>query len=806
MKRSKEKAAGKPGRSPANPALEHVFALALQHHRAGRLQQAQNLYRQTLAIEPQHAQSLHYLGVLALQAGRPDTAVDLIGQAIALENRNPESHYNIGLAFRALGRMDEVIAHCRRAVALKPDYADAHLNLGNALKQQGKLDDASASYRRVAHLRPDSADAHFNLANVFAEQGKAKEALAAYERTLALKPDHAQALNNLGTLLVSLERGEEAVSCFQRAVLHDPDLPESYINLGRALLSQGQVYESCGVINRAFATGAAQNRIEPSLDLVRRILETEESQDTKTLFVQCVRTLSSVPDLAYLRDLLIRALNEPWGRPAELARAVVSLLRHNAIIGTAVERSTTAWPRRLSLQELFGNAGLPAVADDTLLHTLLQSTFVRDVAFERFLTNVRAALLQTALHTSEPLDAHALPLSCALARHCFINEYVFDVSDDESRLAGALRDEVAAALQSGGSVSPLKLAAVAAYFPLHSLPGAETLLGHAWPQPVQTALTQQVAESLQERQIAESIPALTAIDDDVSRAVQQQYEQNPYPRWAKAAPIGSATALDEYLGSNFQAAGFRPLGRENVDFLIAGCGTGQHSTMLAQQFPSAQILAIDLSRSSLGYAARMTQALGLSNVEYAQADILQLASLGRMFDAIDSTGVLHHLADPFAGWRVLLSLLRPNGVMRLGFYSALGRGDIDAVRRFVSEQGYRPTPHDIRKARQQLSAFPDGTPQKTITAASDFFCMSECRDLLFHVQETGYTLPQLKDFLAAENLVFLGFETTAGVSQLYGQKFPDDTAMVDLDRWHAVETENPRIFFNMYQFWVQKPA
>jgi hypothetical protein len=159
-----------------------------------------------------------------------------------------------------------------------------------------------------------------------------------------------------------------------------------------------------------------------------------------------------------------------------------------------------------------------------------------------------------------------------------------------------------------------------------------------------------------------------------------------------------------------------------------------------------------------------------------------------------------------AGWRVLLSLLRPGGVMRLGLYSVLGRGDIEAVRRFVSQQGYRPVANDIRKARQHLATFADGTPQQTITAASDFFSMSECRDLLFHVQEKSFTLPEIQNILMAEDLVFLGFETTAGVSQLYARKFPDDSAMSDLDRWHAVETDNPRIFFNMYQFWVQKPG
>jgi tetratricopeptide (TPR) repeat protein/SAM-dependent methyltransferase len=804
MKRDKAKGAARGGGSPANPALDALFAAAVQHHQAGHLQEAQNLYGQALAVDPRHAQSLHYLGVLALQAGRADAAVDLIGQAIALEPRNPESHYNIALAFRALDRMDEVIAHCRRAVALKPDYADAHLNLGNALKQQGKRDEAITHYRRFAYLRPDSADAHFNLANVFAEEGKLKEASSSYERTLALKPEHAQALNNLGALLMTLRRAGDAAACFQRAVRHAPDLPESYVNLGGALLSRGQVYEACGVINQAFELGVAQQKLELSLDMLRRIVETEQSRDTKTLFVQCLRTLPAPPDIPYLRDLLIPALEEPWGRPSDLAPAATALIEQNPAVAAAIERSERAWPQGLLLHDLFGAVGVAPLACDNLLHALLQATFVRSGRFERFLTNVRYGLLQLALEGAENASPDTLQLACSLARQCFINEYIFDCADDELTKAGALRDRLQAAIQDGNDLPPLLFAIAAVYFPLHTLDGTDTLLDRDWPEPVQALLTQQVAEPQLEQQIRNSIPALTVIEDRVSRAVQEQYEQNPYPRWVKAAPIGPAMTVDEYLGSKFAPSGFRPLGKQETDVLIAGCGTGQHSTLLAQQFCDAQILAIDLSRASLAYAVRKTQALGLNNLTYAQADILKLGSLGRTFDVVDSSGVLHHLADPRAGWRVLLSLLRPNGVMRLGLYSALGRQDIDAVRQHLMQQGYTPSPTDIRRARRHLATFPEGTPQKTISEASDFFSLSECRDLVFHVQERSFTLPEIKEFLSSENLTFLGFETSGAVSRLYAQKFPADAAMADLDRWHAVETENPRIFFNMYQFWVQK--
>ena len=195
----------------------------------------------------------------------------------------------------------------------------------------------------------------------------------------------------------------------------------------------------------------------------------------------------------------------------------------------------------------------------------------------------------------------------------------------------------------------------------------------------------------------------------------------------------------------------------------------------------------------------------MTGIDYAQADIMALGTLGRSFDMIDSSGVLHHLADPFAGWRVLLSLLRPGGVMRLGLYSALGRQDVAAVRQFVAARGYTGEAASIRQCRQELMGFAPGTPQRVIAETSDFFSTSECRDLLFHVQEHNLSLPQIADFLAANALTFLGFEGCATGYQRYAQLFPDDPAMADLGRWDRIENENPRLFFNMYQFWIQKP-
>jgi SAM-dependent methyltransferase len=185
-------------------------------------------------------------------------------------------------------------------------------------------------------------------------------------------------------------------------------------------------------------------------------------------------------------------------------------------------------------------------------------------------------------------------------------------------------------------------------------------------------------------------------------------------------------------------------------------------------------------------------------LEYAQADIIELPSIGRTFDLIDASGVLHHLSDPFAGWRVLLSMLRPGGFMRVGLYSELARRHIVAVRAFIARQGFQPRAEDIRRCRQELLR----SPFKQVASADDFFSTSECRDLLFHVQESRTTIPQIKAFIAENGLQFIGFEFVPQIQQRYRSIF--DGFAGDLQQWHSFELQNPDIFRGMYQFVVQK--
>ena len=474
------------------------------------------------------------------------------------------------------------------------------------------------------------------------------------------------------------------------------------------------------------------------------------------------------------------------------------LVKQSAAVTAPLKRLADAWPRQLRLAELLGAQGASAMAREAMLVAMLRSKVVHDLELERLLTAIRRGLLQHAIEADRPrFDDDGLEFFCALAQQSFLNEYVFALGDIEQAELQRMHDRVVAALGTGAEIAVLDLIVTASYRPLHRLPGASSLLTHSWPDAIERLLTQQIREPFEEESDRNDIPALTPIEDVVSLQVQNQYEESPYPRWT-AVPQIEPTTVVNFLRDRLNIV---PISwpETTADILIAGCGTGSHSIDSALRFPQARILAIDISRASLAYARRKSRELGLTNIEYGQADILKLASLGRRFDVIETVGVLHHLADPAAGWRALLSLLRPHGLMLVGLYSATARQSLAAARTFIAERGYRATTDDIRVCRQELIRRFGMPPFR------DFSSTSGCRDLLFNVMEHQFTIPQIKAFLDENRLTFLGFEQLPpDVLRQFQQQFPDAGALRDLGSWHAFEQTHPLTFGNMYFLWMQK--
>jgi Flp pilus assembly protein TadD/SAM-dependent methyltransferase len=789
----RETSGATPGLSQGGPqgagragSVTQLFAAARAHHRAGQLPQAEGLYRRVLAIEPAHDDALHCLGMLAHQIGRSDAAAELMTRAISVNGRNPDYHYNLGLVLQALGRADDAAERFRQATLLKPGNADAFLSLGSVLIGQNRLDDAEAACRRAVELAPQSADAHFNLAIALGRQHRYDDAIVHLRDVLRLRPGFAPAHGSLGTALMAKGELEPAAEHCRKALELDPRHHQTAVNLAMVCYAQGD---------------AARG-----LQAAMPALAIEESAQAKHVFARCAGSAWAGEDPRFA-ELLRRALAEAWGRPSHLVSAALRIIKANARIAAAADRAAAQWPRLLDVDQLCGTNGLSHFAADALLHELLRAAPVSDRDLERMLTALRRALFDLAAQDppSAALTDDGLELLCALAQQCFVNEHVWVASDREEERVRGLAGRLAAALDAGDDLPAAWIPAVAAYLPLDSVGGAALLGGRSWPAPVAAVVERQVAERRAQRELAKALPQLTAVDDGVSLAVKRQYEENPYPRWIAAGIAPPQSTLDALLAQKFPHAGLKPLGKSPIDVLIAGCGTGQHAIEVAQQYLGVDMLAVDLSAASLGYAAHKSRALGLTNIRYTVADILALDTLGMSFDFIGASGVLHHLADPLAAWRRLLRVLRPGGVMNVGLYSERGRADIVHAHRFIAECGFAATADGIRRCRQEMMSRPDDALLAKAWQRSDFFSLSGCRDLLFHAMEHRLTLPEIAAFLDSNELKFLGFDADASLQRRYAARFPADVAGTDLSSWHQFEMENPGSFVGMYQFWIQKP-
>lgn len=346
------------------------------------------------------------------------------------------------------------------------------------------------------------------------------------------------------------------------------------------------------------------------------------------------------------------------------------------------------------------------------------------------------------------------------------------------------------------------MALAALYGSLHDLAGWERLLSpklSQWSEPFQPIVREQLIDHRQEQDIAGQLTALTKIRNEVSRKVRRQYEENPYPRWITAQRPKAMTPGDlvRSLRPGEVMRGFS----HPAAILVAGCGSGQHPIQMAMACTDCEILAVDLSRASLAYAARMAERFGVTNITFQQADILELDGLNRQFAIIACSGVLHHLKEPLEGWRRLVKLLAPDGVMKIGLYSSIARSGVQAAREIVRTRKFPATVEGVRKCRHAILNLPEGHPSRGVLTFNDFFSTSGCRDLIMHVQECTFTVPDLADCLEQLSLRFLGFQCDPHIQARFLALFPEKSALTDLASWDRFEEANPDTFHSMYQFW-----
>jgi len=720
---------------------------------AGRLSEAKTVLDLALLTQPNDPDALNLVGGIAMREGRIPDAIDAFKRASDGQKRNPLISLNLATAYRRAGNLDEAIACYDKALKLDKNLHDARALKGDALRALGRWAEAEKAYKAV----------------------------------LAAKPGNATALNGLGLFLSARGNTHEARQKLEAATAALPEKDrEAHAN----------------VLMNIASTYLAEGRILPAIETLRSALDlTPQDTEIAIYLAESLFNVSQVPDGPEFRAMLTRLLSRPDIGPRPLGTVAATALKgdptfRDGVIAALGGASGPNVPRPDGEQ---ARQALAVAASCELLTTLLRATPIPDADIERALTRLRSALIDLDTAELAALPEAQLDIICALAEQCFINEYVYGLTPAE--LDAAARQK--AALQNDAAHTNWAVAALlACYEPLAGILNDAAPRDDA-PAGVLRLIRQQIDEPGIEAELGASI---APVRDKTSLAVKGQYEEHPYPRWTRVGARRSipfrAAIRRRFFDIDEQAL---PL-TDRPRTLIAGCGTGLETINVIRTLQTASVLAVDLSLPSLAYGKRKLQELSVSSITYRQGDILELGSLGEDFDLIHSFGVLHHMQEPAAGLDVLSGLLAPGGYMFLGLYSHIARGPVRRAREVIAERAIPPNADGIRGFRQSVFQLDDNDPLKPISSpASDFWTMSECRDLMFHEQEHQLTLLQIDRLLGGAGLEFVGIEVQHGADvQRFRAQFPDREAARSLGAWHAFETANPQTFGGTYRIWARK--
>ena len=758
-----------------------------------QLEKAEILCSHALEKTPQKdTELLLIMAAIQVANGKLVQARHYCKAAIDVDPSSVPAFYNYAIACHNLGDTNSAIAAYRRTIELQPDHAGAHGNLGVILSGIGDHDMAVRHLELALARQPHNHKLHHHLGMAYRHSDRYAEAELHFRCVLQHAPEEPHALNELGNLLLARNRPEEAIRLYSILLKRMPGAFVAHFNMSMALRRLGRHSEALSHSLRAL-------QLEP------------DQLQARQAFAQSVQMRAKTSITDEMRKEIGATLGHNGIDSQQLFTAAAGCIKNGTSYKQLLAYATSGNVSVFS-SAILDHSALSFYQDE-FLHALLSNTIVTDLDIEELFTITRKVLLDIFVN-GDPghIFGDLLPYLCAQAHQCFNNEYVWQISDKEKHQLGLLNKileeaQAAATLTSDFNTALLALLASYETLGIHKTwfaPACNTQ--HAvFASPVQDIIRRQVIEPAEEHDLAQQINSMSGVADAVSLRVQDQYEESPYPRWVSTT-IHRPRPLQEILGEQLPGANLPISYGSRIDMLIAGCGTGSHAIQSATRFCDVSVTAIDLSRASLAYAMRKTREYNITNIEYYQADILELAGLDRRFQIIESVGVLHHMHDPSQGLQILASLLEPHGLFCVGLYSTTARRHISAARELVEELGLPATPEGIREARKIIKQTSANNPLRMIMKMEDFYSLSECRDLIFHVQEHTFTLLEIDVLLKDAGLEFIGFELPDPATFIcYQNSYPDDILRINLKNWHRFELANPDTFIGMYNFWCKKP-
>ncbi len=654
------------------------------------------------------------------------------------------------------------------------------LEEANNLKQAGQYQEAFTIYKSYHEQYPDSTEAYYGAVCLVEEQASVNIALQAFGKIEPGQSLQDFLIKPIPTFQAS-GRLAEALSYSSALCAIDPSNWKLPTLTGQIRLQMGEFEGAINAFDAALQLASDNSQCRDNLLQVFYYLGAGKFDANTKRWVSLFLKEPDTVDIGVLARV--------W---------VMLLLKDPDYVEIIKGQQHTEFKNFKQWFDSLSGDTLSNLTSDFLLDGM-RICVVANINIERLLTHLRRTILNYSVNSPKEVPNWATGFASALAEQCFLNEYIYEATKDEKEQVEILVN----ALKDNHNITPLSVAALACYHPLKSYPDlTKTFLAglNNLSEPdrffLKRVIRQQIEEPETEQKLKKEIKSFATIENETSQIVREQYESNPYPRWI------SIGALQNDNG-NFVFSETNPL--KQHDILIAGCATGHYPIKVSKNYRFSDVIGVDLSLSSLAYGLRKARELKVKNLELVHGDILEFENLKQKFDIIFSSGVLHHMKNPEAGWQVLANILKPGGFMKIGLYSELERQHITDCRQYIIDHNIPNTADGIRKIRKIIVDLPEGHPFRKVMPFNDFYSTSMMRDLLFHVQEQCFTIPRIEKALNDFNLEFLSFSMLMPQAvQQYSQMFSDDPAMTNLEHWDEYEHKYPDTFTGLYQFWCRK--
>ncbi len=677
-----------------------------------------------------------------------------------------KKNYSEGIKSLRKNNLIEAETFFAECIAEDENSHAAWLKLGLVWSKMGRTQEASEAFQMAVALNKDDVDSIYNLGLSFIKLGFENEGLSYLSKACELSGD-TEIANSIGSVFYQTGDYKSSSFFFLKAYQKDNSNPHLVKALAVSLYQEGDTARAVHLIRGLLLKNPSNENYRATFsEIMNKYAEDGFNEDTKKAIEICLeqdnlrhRNLAPSWCATFMVDPAFEFLRT-FPIAAEIEEEKLFKTLNNSFLCLGLERNITSY------------------APIELILTPVRRYFVSN--WQNYASWPKAVLRFLS----------------SLAVQCWYNDFIYFETPEEKenlqKIFAHLEEKLSSSTKTDEETSKL-LALACCYKPLYEIYTQDKDLAFApsCKSIMAPLLKSQFKNPRYETSLITKIKSFTEIQDETSKAVQKMYESRPYPRWIST----NSTKISESLKSI----------SSNLEILVAGCGTGQEPAIYASVLPEAKITAIDLSRTSIAYGMRMAEELGyLNRITFLHGDLMKVGELNKKFDYVVSSGVLHHLKEPDKGLAAILDVLKPGGKMSIALYSKIARDKVlNPASAYIQEKGYTSSLDDIRQFRQDILKLPLDDPRTLCTHAGDFFNLSECNDLLFHIQEHRYTFPLIQEMADRHGLSPYSVSLSPQRKRDFAEMFPDGH-LSDLALMDKFEHEYPETFIEMYKIYFQR--